>query len=125
MEVSVSHLTGATLPAHVIKETPSGPVLGLQVPLIDGEPAAAFKMSFWRLNPDTWTNWDQHEVLEIWMIAGGSGTLWREHEATRVSAGDAVFMPSQTRHRLHNDGGEPMQVFSIWWTFEAKAPQDV
>jgi mannose-6-phosphate isomerase-like protein (cupin superfamily) len=117
--------TAGTLAVNVLKETPSGPVLGLQMPLVDGSPAGPFKMSFWRLNPGEWSNWDQHEVLEVWMVAAGTATVWREEEATRVTVGDAVFMPGLTRHRLHNDGTERIELFSVWWKHEPQSRADV
>jgi mannose-6-phosphate isomerase-like protein (cupin superfamily) len=117
--------TAGTLAVTVLKETPSGPVHGLQLPLVDDSPAGPFKMSFWRLNPGEWSDWDQHEVLEVWMVATGTGTVWREADATRVTVGDVVFMPSLTRHRLHNDGTERMELFSVWWQHDPQARPDV
>jgi mannose-6-phosphate isomerase-like protein (cupin superfamily) len=125
MEENVTGMNRTTLPTDVLKQTPSGPVLGLLLPLLGGEPAAGFKMSFWSLTPGLWTDWDQHDVLEVWLVAGGSGTVWREDDPTAVSVGDAVFMPSRTRHRLHNDGTEPMRLFSVWWPAPSTAGSDV
>ncbi len=103
------------LPVEQLKVTPSGPVEGYLFPTIDGLPSAPFKASRWRLDPGAWSNWDQHEVLEIWMVSAGTGSVWREDRETSVGPGDVVLMPSQVRHRLHNTGPVPMSLFSVWW----------
>lgn len=113
-------LTGV-LPVEQLKVTPSGPVEGFSFPEIDHRPSAPFKASRWRLDPGEWSNWDQHEVLEVWMVATGTGSVWREEQETVIGPGDAVLMPSQVRHRLHNTGSVPMTLFSIWWPPAARA----
>lgn len=110
--------TGGTLPVEVLKVTPSGPVTELLLPALGGTRSAPFRTSYWYLRPGEWSNWDQHDAVELWLVAEGSGTVWREEEPTAVQPGQAVFMPSRVRHRLHNDGTETMALFSIWWTVE-------
>jgi mannose-6-phosphate isomerase-like protein (cupin superfamily) len=121
--MSLAHEPDMTsvLPVEQLKVTPSGPVEGFRFPEIGGRPSAPFKASRWRLDPGEWSNWDQHEVLEIWMVATGTGSVWREEQETAVGPGDVVLMPSQVRHRLHNTGTVPITLFSVWWPFAAQA----
>ena len=114
----MSNFISDVLDVDVLKTTPSGPVEGFAL-TIGQSNVAPFKASRWRLDPDLWTNWDQHGVIELWLIATGSGVVWRDDVATRVAAGDAVLMPSQVRHRLRNDGSTTIEVFSVWWNLDA------
>jgi mannose-6-phosphate isomerase-like protein (cupin superfamily) len=107
--------TTGVLPVEQLKVTASGPVEGFQFPEIGGLPSAPFKASRWRLDPGEWSNWDQHEVLEAWLVATGTGSVWREDQETAVQPGDVVLMRSLVRHRLHNTGAVPMTLFSAWW----------
>ncbi|MFE2970164.1 cupin domain-containing protein [Streptomyces sp. NPDC059340] len=109
-----------TLPVEQLKVTPSGPVEGFRFPEIQGHPSAPFKASRWHLAPGELSNWDQHQVLEVWMVATGTGSVWREEQETPVQPGDVILMPSQVRHRLHNTGTNPMMLFSVWWPAPAQ-----
>lgn len=103
------------LPVRELKATPSGPVEGICLPGPGGQQAAPFEASRWGLDPGERTSWDQHQVLEVWLVAAGAGSVWRGEEQTPVGPGDVVLMPSQVRHRLHNTGTSRMSLFSIWW----------
>lgn len=111
--VSVGH--GGVLPVEELKSTPSGPVEGICFAEVDGRSVAPFRASRWSVRPGEWSNWDRHDVLEIWMVAAGTGSVWREEHETIVGPGDVVFMPRQVAHRLHNTGSATMSLFSVWW----------
>ena len=109
--------TGPTqvLETKELRATPSGPVEELLVPYTAGMPTAPFQTSRWGVGPGLWSNWDQHDALELWLVSEGSGSVWRGDSETPVGPGDAVLMPSQIKHRLHNTGDVPMRLFSVWW----------
>ncbi len=112
---SVAVDADGVVPVEELKTTPSGPVLGMRFPEAGGRSLAPFKASRWTLRAGEQTDWDRHDVLEIWMVAAGSGSVWRGEQETAVAPGDVVFMPSQVPHRLHNPGPETMSLFSVWW----------
>ncbi|MGL5858935.1 MAG: cupin domain-containing protein [Angustibacter sp.] len=107
----------SVLPTSVLKDLPAGPVRELLLPHHgDDGSAPPFRMSSWAVDPGGWSEWDVHDVLEVWLVASGTGTVLRGADTpTPVRAGDAVFMPSQVRHRMHNDGRTRIELFSIWW----------
>jgi mannose-6-phosphate isomerase-like protein (cupin superfamily) len=100
-----------------LKRTPSGPVEGFDLSH-EGREAAPFRASRWILEPGLTTDWDQHDVLEMWIVSAGHGVVLRDDYETAVVPGDAVLMPSRVRHRLFNAGNETMRVVSIWWAAE-------
>ncbi|MBT2504250.1 cupin domain-containing protein [Curtobacterium sp. ISL-83] len=105
-----------TLDVTVLKHTPSGePVEGYR---LDEEHPAPFKASRWSLAPGFTSDWDQHDVIELWFVSAGTGIVSHGGVTFRVNTGDAVYMPSRTRHRVHNDGTEPITLFSAWWAPE-------
>ncbi|MEW1689309.1 cupin domain-containing protein [Streptomyces sp. NPDC091265] len=112
--------TQPTGPSQVLETkelriTPSGPVEELLVPYTANLPTAPFQTSRWGVDPGLWSNWDQHDALELWLVSEGSGSVWRGDVETPVGPGDAVLMPSRVKHRLHNTGDVPMRLFSVWW----------
>lgn len=103
-----------TLATAVLKHTPSGdPVEGFG---LDAEHPAPFEASRWSLAPGFTSDWDEHDVVELWFVSTGTGIVSHGEVTVRVRAGDAVYMPSRTRHRVHNDGDEPITLFSAWWS---------
>jgi mannose-6-phosphate isomerase-like protein (cupin superfamily) len=50
-----------------------------------------------------------HRVTEeLYAFTGGAGRVRVDGETRRVRAGDCVVLPPGTRHKLFNDGDEPL-----------------
>ncbi|MEV4580452.1 cupin domain-containing protein [Nonomuraea jabiensis] len=76
---------------------------------------APFKCALFTVPQGATTELDQHDVAEMWFIHHGSGTLLSDGEELAVRAGDAIHFPGRVPHQLRNTGGEPLEVFSVWW----------
>jgi mannose-6-phosphate isomerase-like protein (cupin superfamily) len=68
------------------------------------------------VEPGATTDLDVHEVVEVWTVMSGSGTLLSADRRMRISTGDSTFFASNVPHQLVNDGDMPVEVFSIWWS---------
>jgi mannose-6-phosphate isomerase-like protein (cupin superfamily) len=79
-------------------------------------PRAPFEASWFSLEPGGKTELDQHDVLEIWMIARGHGVITYAGNDVPVSQGDMVYFESQHSHIMVNDGDEDVEVYSVWWS---------
>ena len=73
-----------------------------------------FESSRWSVPPGATSELDVHEVVEVWLVRRGSGTLHSNGSNTHLVPGDAVLMPSEVPHRV-TAGPEQLEVFSIWW----------
>jgi mannose-6-phosphate isomerase-like protein (cupin superfamily) len=75
-----------------------------------------FRYSKFTVAPGKTSRPDQHEVLETWVILSGEGRLFYDGRTLLVKVGDVVRFESQHVHRITNDGGADLTVFSFWWT---------
>lgn len=80
---------------------------------------APFKASYFIVEPGGKTEPDQHEVLEMWMIARGGGVITYDGHDIPVTKGDMVYFESNRPHIMLNDGNEDAEIFSVWWRPEA------
>jgi mannose-6-phosphate isomerase-like protein (cupin superfamily) len=85
-------------------------------------PMAPFKASYFIVEPGGTTEPDQHEVLEIWMIARGRGVITYDGHDIPVTKGDMVYFESNRSHIMVNDGDEDAEIFSVWWRPEVREP---
>lgn len=46
-------------------------------------------------------------------VLEGSGTMWMNGDTIEITAGDYVFIPSETRHGAASTEGTPLKVLSI------------
>ncbi|MCA1751078.1 MAG: cupin domain-containing protein [Cryomorphaceae bacterium] len=46
-------------------------------------------------------------------VLEGRGTMWMNSDTMRISAGDYIFIPSETRHGVVTEGGDLLKVLSI------------
>ncbi|WP_219469022.1 cupin domain-containing protein [Nonomuraea rhizosphaerae] len=76
---------------------------------------APFSSSLFTVPQGAITDPDQHEVVEMWFIHRGAGTLLSGGEELPVKAGDTVLLRSQVPHQVRNTGTELLEVLSIWW----------
>lgn len=100
-----------TISYELAKTTPSGTCLEKASP----SAALPFKASRFTLQPGTMSERDEHEVLELWILQGGSGVLYSGDTAIVLSPGDAVFFSSLVPHQVVATSTEPLKVLSIWW----------
>jgi mannose-6-phosphate isomerase-like protein (cupin superfamily) len=76
---------------------------------------APFSFAVFTVEPGCASPADTHAVREIWLVVSGTGELTVDGTASRVSAGDAVYLESMRTHQVRNDGDLPLLVHSMWW----------
>lgn len=111
--VKVQYLGGETMPSGmVVEEVAGGP----------GTPLAAwpFQSSRFFVPPGATSEPDRHAAAEVWMVRAGTGTVWSVDRSIDLAAGDSVYFPSLAPHQVINTGDGPLEVFSIWWSEEAR-----
>ena len=54
-----------------------------------------------------------HQLEEIYYILSGTGTMLVGDESRQIGAGDAVYIPRETRHSLENTGSEPIRLLLV------------
>jgi len=47
---------------------------------------------------------------EIYHITGGQGVMFLGDKKTNVTAGDTIFIPAGTSHKIHNPGDAPLKI---------------
>lgn len=57
-----------------------------------------------------------HPQAEIYFMLEGSGTLHLDGVDRPARAGDAIFIPGNVRHGMHNDGSIPLRWFYVFAT---------
>ena len=58
-----------------------------------------------------WLGHHRHEPSEIYYVLSGEGTLTVDGVDHLVSAGTAVYIPSNSEHGIRNDGERPLRFF--------------
>ena len=53
------------------------------------------------------------EIEEIYYVLSGCGLMTVGDERREVGAGDAIYIPRQTRHSLENTGDEPVRLLLV------------
>ena len=73
--------------------------------------AKNFCMGLVTLDPDGGqVPWHNQEQEEIYFIVDGSGEMCLGQERRKISAGQAVYIPSRVFHQLTNTGTTPMKM---------------
>ena len=54
--------------------------------------------------------WHNHPQEEVYVILEGTGEMCVDDERRTLSAGQAVYIPSEAYHQLTNVGDEPLQM---------------
>ncbi|HEY7482843.1 MAG TPA: cupin domain-containing protein [Streptosporangiaceae bacterium] len=84
----------------------------------DATPSPAgwpFKASRFEVPPGSTTELDVHDVVELWMVRAGRGTVASGTDVFDVGAGEMVFFPSRVSHQITNTGTDVLRLFSVWW----------
>jgi mannose-6-phosphate isomerase-like protein (cupin superfamily) len=99
------------------------PFMGLKEINLEGPdgPMAPFEASYFFVEPGGKTILDQHDSVEMWLIARGGGVITYDGHDIPVTKGDMVYFESQHSHTMLNDGDEKTEVFSIWWRPKASS----
>ncbi|MFC8914822.1 cupin domain-containing protein [Streptomyces sp. NPDC047821] len=101
-----------------------GPVESMPGMLVEGmflgpggsEAPPPFQGSRFRVPPGATSEPDEHAVAEIWLVRSGTGTVLSAGSRTDIRPGDALYYPPWVPHQVTSTGGEPLEVFSLWWT---------
>ena len=64
------------------------------------------------MEPDGIQKPHRHETEQCYMVLEGNGVMTVDDETTTVSAGDTIFIPSNSLHSLHNDGQRTLKYLS-------------
>jgi len=104
-----------TQPARVEYQTPERYESGMVV-----EEAAApvdwpFTAARFEVPPGATTELDVHDVVELWMVRTGTGTVTSGDTTMDVAPGSMVYFASRVPHRVTNTGDEQLRLFSVWW----------
>jgi mannose-6-phosphate isomerase-like protein (cupin superfamily) len=86
--------------------------LGYLLPT-DGE--APFEASWWSIDPGHTSFPDQHLATELWIIGQGSGRLTLGTDEIDITAGQAIYIPSDVEHIVTSTGTVALVGYSITW----------
>ena len=50
---------------------------------------------------------------EHWVVVAGAARVTREHETYLVHTNESTYIPVNTKHRLENSGGTPLQIIEV------------
>ncbi len=68
------------------------------------------------IDPLSFTTHHQHDDQEIFLIKSGTGLMTIDNEEEEVSAGDSIFIPSNSTHSLKNlSPKSSLEFYSISW----------
>lgn len=67
------------------------------------------------VEPSAATETDVHDVVEVWTVLSGRGTVLAGSARKEICQGQSIFFPSRVDHQLVNESDAPVEVFSIWW----------
>lgn len=70
--------------------------------------------------PGAVTDVDVHDVVEVWTVTSGQGTVLSQDRRMQLGRGESVFFPSRVDHRMANETDEPVEVFTFWWSRGAR-----
>jgi mannose-6-phosphate isomerase-like protein (cupin superfamily) len=59
---------------------------------------------------------DEHPEVELSVVVSGTAYVEAGGAVTEVGTGSAFLLDSCEPHVVHNLGGEPLMVFSAYWT---------
>lgn len=55
-----------------------------------------------------------HEVLEVFYIISGSGSVLVNGERQKATAGSVIIAPAGSEHGLKNDGSEIIELYAVF-----------
>jgi mannose-6-phosphate isomerase-like protein (cupin superfamily) len=103
-------------PARIVYRAPEHSPSGMVVEEATPAEAWPFTAARFAVPPGATTELDQHDVVELWMVRAGTGTIASGDSTMDVAPGSMVFFPSRVPHRITNTGPDQLELFSAWWT---------
>lgn len=106
-----------TGPARIDYQTPERYDSGMVVEeaAVPGATRWPFTAARFEVPPGATTELDVHDVVELWMVRSGTGTVVSGEETVDVSPGAMVYFASRVPHRITNTGSDQLRLFSVWW----------
>jgi len=78
----------------------------------DGEPETDLTVTWVDVEPDASQVVHSHEPEQVYVVVAGEGRMRVGDDERRVSAGDAVHIPSDTEHGIENTGEQTLEYIS-------------
>jgi mannose-6-phosphate isomerase-like protein (cupin superfamily) len=82
---------------------------------------APFEGSWCVIAPGTASTPHAHHEHEIFIGISGNAIVEADGEQRPFAAGDIAFFPPGVRHRVHNPGRRPFEMYSVWWDTDMAA----
>ena len=76
---------------------------------------APFEGSWFVVHPGTASDPDRHHDYEMWIAIRGEALIDVDGERRRFAAGDILYLPPYTGHRVFNDGDRDFEMYGVWW----------
>jgi mannose-6-phosphate isomerase-like protein (cupin superfamily) len=67
------------------------------------------------VDPGASTEVDIHDVVEVWTVTAGRGTVLTGGTSRELTVNESIFFPTRVDHQLVNSSDAPVEVFSVWW----------
>lgn len=106
-----------TQPARIEFQTPEHYDSGMVIEEA-GPPAAApwpFTAARFEVPPGATSELDVHDVVELWMVRTGTGTVVSGDTTVPIAPGSMVYFASRVPHQVTNTGTDRLRLFSVWW----------
>lgn len=106
-----------TGPARIEYQNPERYDSGMVVEEAASPPGTGwpFTAARFEVPPGATTELDVHDVVELWMVRSGTGTVVSGEETFDVAPGAMVYFASRVPHRITNTGSDQLRLFSVWW----------
>jgi mannose-6-phosphate isomerase-like protein (cupin superfamily) len=82
---------------------------------------APFEGAWCVLRPGDTSVAHAHHEHEIFIGISGNAIVEADGEQRPFAAGDIAFFPPGVRHRVHNPGRRPFEMYSVWWDTDMAA----
>jgi mannose-6-phosphate isomerase-like protein (cupin superfamily) len=106
-----------TQPARIEYQTPERYDSGMVMEEVAARGAEQwpFTAARFEVPPGVTTELDVHDVVELWMVRSGTGTVVSGDTTMDVAPGAMVYFASRVPHRITNTGTDQLRLFSVWW----------
>jgi mannose-6-phosphate isomerase-like protein (cupin superfamily) len=74
-----------------------------------------FTAARFEVPPGATTELDVHDVVELWLVRTGTGTVVSGDTTMDVEPGSMVYFATRVPHQVTNTGDDQLRLFSVWW----------